>query len=619
LFFFAGGYNSSSYNASIGYVWSTIDIYDVTSNTWALAALSQARDYLAATSVANRYALFAGGINVSDFTNVVDIYDSSNRAWSTATLNQARAAIAATSLGNLAFFAGGLGVNQASNVVDIFNATSQTWSTATLSQPRFFLAAASVEDIVAFGGGYNGSTHFSVVDIYSVTNNIWFTACLNQARAGLAAASSINQILFGGGGSRLGASDSVDIFTFLPSTSPISVPFGSPQPFASPITGTPQSSGFPVAAMIGLAVGIVALIIALIILLLVLLLKRRKKSKSNSPSDGQPQIQQAQPWQQEQRQPLQVTHSIQLSPLNRSSQPYTAQTRDSFTEMSLVTTFTNSTIKRSQIPFSDIVVEKELAEGSLGRVCYGQWKHAPVALKFCRNKKGINDFLREIQILFELPPHPNVVQMFGVSMDESQPVLVMEYCAGGSLAEFLFETHPKMTEQEMISMARGIAAGMLHLHRNNIIHRDLAARNILLSHASGNGVPKITDFGMSRLVEAENIGHTNSNIGPVFWMAPESISNRIYSKKSDVWSYGIVLYEIVAQSEPHKDKDVIEVAVAIRDNAMTPSIPSDCPPFLRELMELCWNKDPEKRPSFEDICEMFQKYLNTRSTSSNTG
>jgi serine/threonine protein kinase len=92
----------------------------------------------------------------------------------------------------------------------------------------------------------------------------------------------------------------------------------------------------------------------------------------------------------------------------------------------------------------------------------------------------------------------------------------------------------------MISLARGIASGMYHLHRHNIIHRDLATRNVLLTHSSGEGEPKITDFGMSRFLETNSIAQTKSDIGPVCWMAPESIARRTYSKKSDVWSYGIV-------------------------------------------------------------------------------
>jgi serine/threonine protein kinase len=198
----------------------------------------------------------------------------------------------------------------------------------------------------------------------------------------------------------------------------------------------------------------------------------------------------------------------------------------------------------------------------------------------------------------ELPPHPNVVQVFGISTDGPQPVLIMEYCAGGSLGDFLFRRDVNIPIERKIEIVKGIARGVLHLHKHNIVHRDLAARNVLLNQ---NGEPKVTNFGMSRVLEQKEEGKTKSGIGPVCWMAPESLAAMTYSMKSDVWSFGIVVYEIVAQSEPHKGEDVLEVALAIRDKGLTPKIPSDCPGVLRQIMESCWKKDPYERPTIEAI------------------
>jgi hypothetical protein len=145
-----------------------VDVFDVTNNTWTAAALSEARGYLATTSVDNRYALFGVGYNGSSPLNVVDIFDSLSGIWNTTTLSQARYFLASASLGNLAFFGGGYDGNQSSNVVDIFNSTSQAWSTTTtLSQALRYHAASSIGEIVAFGGGWNDSTPYSsVVDIF---------------------------------------------------------------------------------------------------------------------------------------------------------------------------------------------------------------------------------------------------------------------------------------------------------------------------------------------------------------------------------------------------------------------------------------------------------------------
>ena len=163
----------------------------------------------------------------------------------------------------------------------------------------------------------------------------------------------------------------------------------------------------------------------------------------------------------------------------------------------------------------------------------------------------------------------------------------------------------KYTPETQIKLINGIARGMLHLHSNNVIHRDLAARNILLS----NRDPKISDFGMSRTVIDEfTEGKTKQNIGPLRWMSPESIKSSIYSTKSDVWMFGIVIYEIITRKEPHDEKnDIMEVAILIRDKGLTPTIPNDCNEILKEIMNQCWNIDPEKRPDFETICNMLEK------------
>jgi len=203
--------------------------------------LCQARYAIAAISVSNRYAIFAGGqVKGVIPQNTVDIYDSLNGTWWTANLSQARSYLAATSVGNLTFFGGGNATNQQiSNVVDIFNSTTQTWSTTTLSQARYLLAAASIEDIVAFGGGTpDGFAASSTVDIYNTTSNIWFTVSLGQPRMALAAtASSPKKILFGGGLSNTGPSNIVDIFDFNPiSNVPLAAPTSS--------TTLPQSGKF---------------------------------------------------------------------------------------------------------------------------------------------------------------------------------------------------------------------------------------------------------------------------------------------------------------------------------------------------------------------------------------
>jgi len=158
--------------------------------------------------------------------------------------------------------------------------------------------------------------------------------------------------------------------------------------------------------------------------------------------------------------------------------------------------------------------------------------------------------------------------------------------------------------EEKIEFIFGIARGILHLHESQIIHRDLASRNILLD----NNRTKISDFGMSRKLKGETEGgSTLSTVGPLRWMAPESLGDKIYSKKSDIWTFGIVLYEIVARKSPHLGEDQLGIGLKIRDEGYTPIIPEDCPPALKEIMEMCWKKNPEERPLINEICQKLEK------------
>jgi predicted Ser/Thr protein kinase len=635
LVLFGGGYNSSSLS-------NIVDIYNVTSNMWTATTLSQARCFLAATSVANRYVLFAGGLtSTGGSSNVVDIYDAMNGVWNTTTLSQARENLAATSLGNLSFFGGGsIGSGMTIttyNIVDIFNATSQSWYISTLSLNCSNLAAASFGSIVAFGGGMVSFYYTSgslTVDMYDITVDVWSTTNLTQPRAYLAATSSTGSIFFGGGeNSSGGLSNVVDIFVVSSASSPTptSMPqFSSSPPFTlsstslmslsstypavSPYTSTlsafptlsptskvpaahvnDSSIVLPRGAIIGIAVGAAAIVLgAGLILFLVLYTKKRRKQKHSSD-----------------RKDPGVTSiaSVPKIAISNERTQYIAITssRNQSTQTQGVVSIERSKssvelTKKHLIPFADVKIERELGKGSYGKVYLGQWDGAPVALKFCKEKEGLDNFLKEANLMVELPPHPNVVQLFGISIDGPQPVLVLEYCAGGSLDRLLFGGDQPLDNK--VNLVKGIARGMRHLHRHNIIHRDLAARNILLSSV---GEPKISDFGMSRVLQQENEGQTVTNIGPIRWMAPESLANRVYSKKSDVWTFGIVVWDIVARREPHTDIDLLDIGPLIRDKGYTPQIPEDCPPILREIMELCWKRHPDERPTFIEICQLLDK------------
>jgi len=198
-------------------------------------------------------------------------------------------------------------------------------------------------------------------------------------------------------------------------------------------------------------------------------------------------------------------------------------------------------------------------------------------------------------------PHVNVVQFLGITNDPL--CIITEFLDQGSLYGYL-HSEAKVDANIIMNFVKGISAGMLHLHREGIIHRDLAARNILLG--SGFQV-KISDFGLSRNNSSQIQGNqTKSDTGPLKWMAPEAIKYRVYSTMSDVWSFGVVLWEIVTRKDPYPDLDPVQTALEVTHSGLKLQIPEYCPPVMSHIMEGCFDSIPEKRPDMTYICDYFQ-------------
>jgi predicted Ser/Thr protein kinase len=393
-----------------------------------------------------------------------------------------------------------------------------------------------------------------------------------------------------------------------PVSAPVEPPVSPPEdkpigvvPTASPSSDqitTPVDDPLSTDAQIAIGVVVPAVAIGVGLLVLLLLLKRRKKQKAKKTTVTVPLN-------------TNTGSNYQVINLNKGSgsgegqgnyQGITGLATPSEPESAMVATMTTGADNRL-IPYSSVTLEKEIGVGSFGKVFLGKLRTTKVAIKVANAHIPKDEFIREANFQLAIPPHPNIVQLLGVSVDGPQPLVVLEYCNEGSLDKVLFETKALSTPAEQIALADAIARGIDHLHQNNIVHRDLAVRNILLHR----GEPKISDFGMSRkLKEASQVGKTATTIGPLRWMSPEALGQQLYSTKSDVWSFGLILCEIVTHEEPHQHEDLINVAIKIRDEAFTPAIPESCPPLLREIMEMCWKKDPNERPEMSTICAMLE-------------
>uniref|UniRef100_A0A4W5R8A9 receptor protein-tyrosine kinase n=1 Tax=Hucho hucho TaxID=62062 RepID=A0A4W5R8A9_9TELE len=270
-----------------------------------------------------------------------------------------------------------------------------------------------------------------------------------------------------------------------------------------------------------------------------------------------------------------------------------------------------------EIDVSCVKIEEVIGAGEFGEVYKGRLKPAGkrelyVAIKTLKAgyvEKQRRDFLSEASIMGQFD-HPNIIRLEGV-VTKSRPVMIItEFMENGALDSFLRQNDGQFTVIQLVGMMRGIAAGMKYLAEMNYVHRDLAARNILVN---SNLVCKVSDFGLSRYLQDDTSDPTyTSSLGgkiPVRWTAPEAIAYRKFTSASDVWSYGIVMWEVMSFGErPYWDMSNQDVINAIEQDYRLPP-PMDCPTALHQLMLDCWQKDRNARPKFNDIVNTLDKMM----------
>ncbi|XP_070609255.1 ephrin type-B receptor 1 isoform X7 [Erythrolamprus reginae] len=270
-----------------------------------------------------------------------------------------------------------------------------------------------------------------------------------------------------------------------------------------------------------------------------------------------------------------------------------------------------------EIDVSFVKIEEVIGAGEFGEVYKGRLKlpgkrEIYVAIKTLKagySEKQRRDFLSEASIMGQFD-HPNIIRLEGV-VTKSRPVMIItEFMENGALDSFLRQNDGQFTVIQLVGMLRGIAAGMKYLAEMNYVHRDLAARNILVN---SNLVCKVSDFGLSRYLQDDTSDPTyTSSLGgkiPVRWTAPEAIAYRKFTSASDVWSYGIVMWEVMSFGErPYWDMSNQDVINAIEQDYRLPP-PMDCPTALHQLMLDCWQKDRNTRPRFAEIVNTLDKMI----------
>ncbi|KAM3854199.1 mitogen-activated protein kinase kinase kinase 7 isoform 3-T3 [Vipera latastei] len=254
-----------------------------------------------------------------------------------------------------------------------------------------------------------------------------------------------------------------------------------------------------------------------------------------------------------------------------------------------------------EIDYKEIEVEEVVGRGAFGVVCKAKWRGKDVAIKQIESESERKAFIIELRQLSRVN-HPNIVKLYGACLN---PVcLVMEYAEGGSLYNVLHgaEPLPYYTAAHAMSWCLQCSQGVAYLHSMKpkaLIHRDLKPPNLLL--VAGGTVLKICDFGTACDIQT----HMTNNKGSAAWMAPEVFEGSNYSEKCDVFSWGIILWEVITRRKPFDEigGPAFRIMWAVHNGTRPPLI-KNLPKPIESLMTRCWSKDPSQRPSMEEIVKI---------------
>eukprot|EP01100_Stratorugosa_tubuloviscum_P006059 TRINITY_DN2636_c2_g1_i1.p1 TRINITY_DN2636_c2_g1~~TRINITY_DN2636_c2_g1_i1.p1 ORF type:complete len:553 (-),score=254.25 TRINITY_DN2636_c2_g1_i1:76-1734(-) len=252
----------------------------------------------------------------------------------------------------------------------------------------------------------------------------------------------------------------------------------------------------------------------------------------------------------------------------------------------------------------EIVQGECLGSGSFGAVYKGTCRQHEVAIKVLFNQdyalETIETFKREIEIMSKLN-HPHIVLYMGACTVSGNLKIVTELLPNGDVERLLAKHQVKLSLCFRMKMALEAALGVNWLHRSNppIIHRDLKTSNLLLDE---NYHVKICDFGLSQVKNTTHIEDQEGAKGTPLWMAPEVLTGKPFNEKADVYSFGIILWELLTRQEPFLEfEDLYTFRQAVCNNHVRPIIPADTNPALKNLIQCCWSPDVSRRPQFDEI------------------
>ena len=264
----------------------------------------------------------------------------------------------------------------------------------------------------------------------------------------------------------------------------------------------------------------------------------------------------------------------------------------------------------------DLILEQVIGKGSFGNVYKAIWSGTDVAVKMLhirQNNEERQDFIREVSLLSALR-HPNIVQFLGTHVkDEEEFYMIFEYMSQGSLYGIIHNGNIELQWDRIKSISIDAVRGMCYLHTCNpiVIHRDLKSHNLLVDD---NWKVKVCDFGLSRLASQQSVAMTAC--GTPAWSSPELLKGEKYDEKIDVYSFGIICWELVMREIPYKGLDTFQIIYQVGTKNIRPELPQDLkmlrkkrkiPKEFVDLFTTCWDTNPSVRPSFREIGEKLRQ------------
>ncbi|XP_026421367.1 serine/threonine-protein kinase HT1-like isoform X2 [Papaver somniferum] len=260
---------------------------------------------------------------------------------------------------------------------------------------------------------------------------------------------------------------------------------------------------------------------------------------------------------------------------------------------------------------SQLFIGNKFASGAHSRIYRGIYKQRAVAVKMVRVPNQDEEtrdllekqFTSEVALLSRLL-HPNIVQFIAACKKPPVYCIITEYMSQGTLRMYLNKKHPySLSTETILRLALDISRGMQYLHSQGVMHRDLKSNNLLLNDEMR---VKVADFGTSCL--ETQCRASKGNMGTYRWMAPEMIKEKPYTKKVDVYSFGIVLWELTTALLPFQGMTPVQAAFAVAEKKARPPLPANCQPALANLIKRCWASNPSKRPDFTYIVSVLENY-----------